>query len=65
MAGCIVTIAHDGSLQVIQGLVKPEDMPKQTETDDAGSEAAGSNDTEASTGRRSTSSTPEHALRPE
>ena len=40
MAGCIVTIAHDGSLQVIQGLVKPEDIPKQTETGDAGSEAA-------------------------
>ena len=47
MAGCIVTIAHDGTLQVIQGLVKPEDMPKQTETSDAGSEAANSNDTDA------------------
>ena len=33
--GCIVTIAHDGTLQVIQGLVKPEDMPKQTEPGDA------------------------------
>ena len=32
MAGCIVTIAHDGSLQVVQGLVKPEDMPKQAKS---------------------------------
>ncbi len=49
MAGCIVTIAHDGTLQVIQGLVKPEDMPKQTESGDAGSEAASGNDTDAAT----------------
>ena len=28
IAGCIVTVAHDGALQVIPGLVKPEDMPK-------------------------------------
>ncbi len=26
MAGCIVTIGQDGAMQVIQGLVKPEDM---------------------------------------
>ena len=49
MAGCIVTIAHDGTLQVIQGLVKPEGMPKQTESGDAGSEAASGNDTDAAT----------------
>ena len=36
MAGCIATIGRDGSLQVIQGLVKPEDMPKPTEPDAAG-----------------------------
>ena len=30
MAGCIATVGRDGSLQVIQGLVKPEDMPKET-----------------------------------
>ena len=35
IAGCIATIGRDGSLQVIQGLVKPEDMPK-----DAGNAAA-------------------------
>ena len=49
MAGCIVTIAHDGSLQVIQGLVKTEDMPKRTESDGAGANATGCDDTEAST----------------
>ena len=30
MAGCIATIGRDGTLQVIQGLVKPEDMLKDT-----------------------------------
>ena len=49
MAGCIVTIAHDGTLQVIQGLVKPEDMPKQTESGDAGSEVASGDDNAAAT----------------
>ena len=30
MAGCIATIDRDGALQVIQGLVRPEDMPETT-----------------------------------
>ena len=30
LAGCIATIGRDGSLQVIEGLVRPEDMPKET-----------------------------------
>ncbi len=30
MAGCIVTIGHDGAMQVIAGLVRPEDMPAET-----------------------------------
>ena len=30
MAGCIATIGHDGTLQVVEGLVRPEDMPKTT-----------------------------------
>ena len=29
IAGCIATIGRDGSLQVIEGLVKPEDIPKE------------------------------------
>ncbi len=36
MAGCIVTVGHDGAMQVVQGLVKPEDMPKPAESDEAG-----------------------------
>ena len=31
-AGCIATIGRDGALQVIQGLVKPEDLPQRTAT---------------------------------
>ena len=38
MAGCIVTIGRDGAHQVIQGLVRPEDMPNRTETGDAGND---------------------------
>ena len=30
IVGCIATIGRDGTLQIIQGLVKPEDMPKET-----------------------------------
>ena len=30
IAGCIATIGRDGTLQVIHGLVRPEDMPKET-----------------------------------
>ena len=38
IAGCIATVGHDGKLQVIQGLVRPEDMPKPE--DDAGEAGA-------------------------
>ena len=51
MAGCIVTIAQDGSLQVIAGLVKPEDMPKPAESDDTGAAVANGHDPEAVTHR--------------
>ena len=54
IAGCIATIARDGSLQVIQGLVEPEDMPKQAAADaDAGTDPAAGDgtDTGADTGR--------------
>ena len=33
MAGCIATVGRDGTLQVIEGLVKPEDLPKKTAGD--------------------------------
>ena len=35
IAGCIATVGNDGELKLIQGLVKPEDMPAR-ETGDAG-----------------------------
>ena len=49
MAGCIVTVAHDGSLQVIAGLVKPEDMPKPPESGDAATQAGNGHDPDAAT----------------
>ena len=30
IAGCIATVGHDGALKVIEGLVKPEDLPERT-----------------------------------
>ena len=38
IAGCIATIARDGTLQVIDGLVRPEDMPKETATESGGAQ---------------------------
>ena len=47
VAGCIVTIGHDGAMQVIQGLVKPEDMPKPEETGEGGAAAGNGHDPHA------------------
>ena len=47
MAGCIVTIGQDGALQVIAGLVKPEDMPKPAESDASGAAAGNGHDPDA------------------
>ncbi len=33
LAGCIVTVGHDGTMEVVQGLVRPEDMPETAVTD--------------------------------
>ena len=49
MAGCIVTVGNDGSLQVISGLVKPEDMPKPAESGEAGTPNANGHDPDAAT----------------
>ena len=38
IAGCISTVGHDGRLKVVEGLVRPEDMPERT---DAGGEDDG------------------------
>ncbi len=51
MAGCIVTVGHDGAMQLIQGLVKPEDMPKSAESDDTGAVAGNGHDPETVTHR--------------
>ena len=42
IAGCIATVGNDGELKLIQGLVRPEDMPAR-ESNDA--DAAGQDDT--------------------
>ena len=49
MAGCIVTVGNDGALQVIAGLVKPEDMPKPAESGEAGTQAGSDHDPDAGT----------------
>ena len=50
VAGCIVTIGHDGAMQVIQGLVKQEDMPDRTAAGEAGAEAGKGRDADSATG---------------
>ena len=49
MAGCIATIGRDGELQVIAGLLKPEDMPKPDESGDAATQAGNGHDPNAAT----------------
>ena len=49
MAGCIVTINRDGNLQAIQGLVKPQDMPKPAEAGGAATQAGNGRDPDAGT----------------
>ncbi len=39
ISGCIATVGDDGQLQLVQGLVRPEDMPAK-HTGDAGADAA-------------------------
>ena len=47
MAGCIATVNRNGSLQVIAGLVKPEDMPKPAQPADAATQTANGHDPDA------------------
>ena len=51
MAGCIATIGHDATLQVIQGLVKPEDMPKEAAAPANGEESGAGGAGEHQSGR--------------
>ena len=51
IAGCIATIGRDGELQVIGGLVRPEDMPKPADSgDSAGGTAGDAGDGDDATG---------------
>ena len=43
IAGCIVTVGNDGALQVVHGLVRPEDMPADTDAATGTSEASAQN----------------------
>ena len=52
MAGCIVTVGQDGSMQLIQGLVKPEDMPKPAESENTGPAVGNGHDPETVRPRR-------------
>ena len=63
IAGCIATIDWRGELQIVAGLVRPEDMPKPAEfSDSAGGEAGdgdgGGHDTEDDRFRRPAISAP-------
>ena len=51
IAGCIATIGRDGTLQVIQGLVKPDDMPKDTGAAANGHDTEAGDDSAADSGR--------------
>ena len=44
IAGCIATVGRDGALQVVQGLVKPEDLPKEAGAKANGHDADAGND---------------------
>ena len=46
VAGCIATVGNDAALQVVQGLVKPEDMPSE----EAGTAGAASGQNAGATG---------------
>jgi len=50
IAGCIATIAWNGELQVIHGLVRPEDMPRPTDSGDSAGGDASDGDGDDATG---------------
>ena len=52
IAGCIVTIDHDGDLHVVGGLVRPEDVPSADAGEDAGDGTGEQGDTGAASGPR-------------
>ena len=54
ISGCIITVGNDGTLQVVHGLVKPEDMPA-TDTASGTSEASAHVDGGQHDGQQATS----------
>ena len=44
LAGCIATIGWNGELQIVAGLVRPEDMPKPADAGDSAGAEAGDGD---------------------
>ena len=64
MAGCIATVGRDGQLQVIAGLVKPEDIPKPDESGDAAAQAGNGHDPAAATAGVHTAGHGVHATAP-
>ena len=51
IAGCIVTIGRDGTLQVIRGLVRPEDVPKPASGSTANGQSAAAGSADATPGQ--------------
>ncbi len=49
MAGCIATIDWRGELQIIAGLVRPEDMPKPADSGDSAGDGASDGDGDGAT----------------
>ena len=65
IAGAIVTVADDGNLRVIRGLVRPEDLPAaRSDKADAPEQTAGTTDPRASHGTTTTPNDPEDRIRP-
>ena len=65
IAGAIVTVADDGTLRVIRGLVRPEDLPAaRSDQADAPEQAAGTTNPTAPHGATATLIDPDDRIRP-
>ena len=58
ISGCIVTVGNDGTLQLVHGLVKPEDMPADSGTANSGDLDSG----DEGQGQQATSGIPAPAI---
>ena len=65
IAGAILTVSDDGTLRVIRGLVRPEDLPAaRSDEADAPKQAAGTTDPAASHGTTAARGDPDDRIRP-